>query len=231
MNPDNTKRLVYKPTHFELVKRAESWLIKNGFKCVIRDPFKAATREHPDVIGWKHGISVVIECKSSLADFRQDAKKPFRKCPELGMGQWRLFLAPKGLISLDQLPDKWGLLEATQKKIFRSHGVPMGNIWSPQPFTDFNGAAERDVLISALRRLEIRGHLPEIYDGIPHPSETNTRWRPYNMFNGDHQNCYVLVEFTHFTNSLKKYVQQYGPELLGETTEWKPTRYCLIPAF
>lgn len=230
-SPMNKKKPNYSPTHFELVKRAESWLKKNGFKCVIRDPFKAATREQPDVIGWKYGTSVVIECKTNQADFRQDMKKPFRQKPELGMGQWRIFLAPKNLIDVAALPKKWGLLEATERQVHRTHGVPKGNIWSNPPFTDFNSDAERLVLTSALRRLEIRGYLPDIYEGIPHALETNTTWRPYSQFDGNNQNCYLIIEFTHIKGTLKKYIHQVGPGLLGQSPDWEPTRYCLVPAF
>jgi len=212
-----------------LVIRAEYWLKSIGFKTVIRDPFKAATKEQPDVIGWRYGVSVLIECKSSFADFRKDQTKSFRQNPEKGMGQWRLYFAPKGLIEVTSLPEKWGLLETTQKKVFRTYGVPPGNIWSNPPFAKFNQEAERILLISALRRLEVRGYLPEIYDGIPNPREMSTRWYPFSSEVTSLASGHVIIEYTHQQTGLKKYCENsFDPESVP-LAGWKPTRYCAIP--
>ena len=220
----------YFPTHNELVLRAETWLKKNGFKVAIRDPFKAATSEFPDVIAWRYGVSVVIECKTSLSDFRQDRRKPFRKDPRKGMGQWRIYFAPKGLIQVESLPDRWGLIEVTPKQAFRTHGVPKGNIWSNPPFDDFNSEAERIVLTSALRRLEIRGHLDEIYDGLPSKEEVSTRWYPISRINPLSLPMNCLIEFIHNTSGHKKFEQlRVSEPFVAPKGEWMATRYCQSP--
>lgn len=84
--------------------------------------------EVPDAIGFRstghYDGSVVIECKTSRSDFLVDLKKnhrqdawgeEFRDDGIPGMGKWRYFLAPKGLIKKEELPARWGLLEVTPK--------------------------------------------------------------------------------------------------------------------
>lgn len=79
------------------------------------------TDEQPDVIGWVGlGYSWLIEVKVSRADFLKDKKKFQRLYPEKGMGDERYYLAPAGLIKLSELPDRWGLLEWSGGKIYRS---------------------------------------------------------------------------------------------------------------
>jgi len=74
--------------------------------------------ETPDIIGfYGSGASTLIEVKVSRADFRADAKKSFRREPGRGMGNTRYYLAPKGLLKPEELPIKWGLMEAFNGKI------------------------------------------------------------------------------------------------------------------
>ncbi|MCL1446451.1 hypothetical protein M3J55_29380, partial [Klebsiella quasipneumoniae] len=67
------------------------------------------------------------------------------------------------------LPAGWGLLHVVNGKVRKVHGWPAGNCcWgSPEdkPFTG-NKQVECDYMLSALRRMELRGHLNEIYDGV-----------------------------------------------------------------
>lgn len=155
--------------HGELVVRAEAWLKQQGCGVTIRDPFRAYTlnRELPDAIGWRGAISILIECKSSRSDFLADKRKSFRSDPAKGMGDWRFYLCPPDVIHAGDLPDGWGLLWATPKTIQKVHGVP-GNCgwWRGKPFEACK-RSETIMLASALRRMEIRGYLNEIYDGPP----------------------------------------------------------------
>ncbi len=159
--------------HNELCKLGEKWLRRMGCRVVLRDPFKAAvhTGECPDVIGWRDGHSVLIECKCSRGDFLADAKKKFRKEPAVGMGDARLFLAPLGVIKPDELPEGWGLLVAEDGKVRVESSYPhvyelgcwsskprpkgykkrMGVNWYPYPFTG-NKQCETVMLVSALAR-------------------------------------------------------------------------------
>ena len=161
-------------THGELVMKAEGWLRRQGCGVTIRDPFSACTvnGEKPDAIGWRDGLSILIECKASRADFHADKGKKFRAEPSTGMGDWRFYLCPPDVIRVDDLPEGWGLLWATPKTVKKVHGVP-GNCgwWHNRPFNPCK-RSESMMLVSALRRLEIRGHLPQIYEGLPVPSNT-----------------------------------------------------------
>ncbi|MCP3944994.1 MAG: hypothetical protein GY710_26450 [Desulfobacteraceae bacterium] len=66
-------------THDELIKIAEKWLLKRcGFAFRELTTFASET---PDVIGFRQGESILIECKTSRADFHADKKKIFRRRP------------------------------------------------------------------------------------------------------------------------------------------------------
>ncbi len=152
-------------THKMLVSKAEKWLKSQGCGVVFRDNLKAATHngELPDVIGWRDGLSILVECKNSRADFLADKAKPFRQTPEIGMGDWRFFLCPPDIIAVSDLPEGWGLLYAYPKQVKEIHGVP-GNCgwWRNKPF-EGNKRCETQIMYSALRRIVKLGHLDQIY--------------------------------------------------------------------
>lgn len=154
--------------HNMLCELGEKWLRRQGCRVVLRDPFKAAvyTGECPDVIGWRDGHSILIECKVSRSDFLADKKKKFRAEPAIGMGDARLFLAPPGVIRTDDLPDGWGLLIAEGDRVridseyprqyeVKSYGVTKKTRkcigWYPWPF-EGNKQCETVMLVSALAR-------------------------------------------------------------------------------
>src|SRR5690606_27972362 len=103
-----------KYTHPELVQIAEKWVKKNGF-AVVASELKTVIREIPDVVGFSASASIIIECKCSKSDFRADFKKPERIMEGKGIGNYRLYLAEKGVLCLDSIPEKWGLLEVNEK--------------------------------------------------------------------------------------------------------------------
>ncbi|MDK9356748.1 hypothetical protein [Lelliottia wanjuensis] len=158
-------------THDELCQIAYSFLKRNGFKVCFHDRFVAVTRtgEQPDAMGFRNFASCLIEVKCSRADFLADRKKPFRRMPSEGMGDWRFFMAEPGIIEVHELPAGWGLLHVVNGKVRKVHGWPQGNCcWAnpeDKPFTG-NKQVECDYMLSALRRMELRGHLKEIYDGV-----------------------------------------------------------------
>lgn len=107
-------------THAQLVALACKWVkytnARGGHGCSIAvpEPRGGWTGEAPDVIGYRFSGSwdqgtVVVECKTSRADFLANRAKPHRAGG--GMGNWRYFLAPEGLIAVQELPQHWGLLE------------------------------------------------------------------------------------------------------------------------
>jgi len=156
--PDVRRRSAVDPAHRDLVRLAEGWL-RNACGCgvVLRDPFWACveTGERPDAIGWRGAVSILVECKTSRADFLVDRKKPFRVRTELGMGDWRFYLCPPQIIQTEDLPLGHGLLWAEGRTVHQVHGVPLGNTrWvSDRPFLG-NKAAESAMLLSALRRCQ-----------------------------------------------------------------------------
>lgn len=154
-------------THQELVKIAEKWLL-NTRNCsfVFTELVCCASIEIPDAIGFHAGYSTLIECKTSRSDFFADAKKPFRRNPQMGMGSFRYYLCPKDVIQPDDLPEKWGLIWVGENGKARQIVGPKGNVWSVQRLFlhERNIQAEMGLMSSALRRLHLRGVLPLIYD-------------------------------------------------------------------
>jgi len=132
--------------HAALIDLAQKWLWKQGCSIVVTDMTHGG-RETPDAIGfYGAGSSILVECKASRADFRTDAKKPFRRDPQRGMGKLRYYLAPKGVICEDDLPEKWGLIEA--------HDGKLRVAIKAQPQHHYEGAREElQLLISCIRRI------------------------------------------------------------------------------
>lgn len=156
-------------THDDLVKKAETWLLKTKGCGFAFSDLRTINCETPDAIGFKSGMSILVEVKVSRNDFHADKKKIFRLNPSLGMGYFRYFLCPKGLIKPEDLPEKWGLLWANEKGVIRQKVGPKGNIWSSFDVAGFrfskrNTQAEMNMMYSALRRLQLRGVIEQIYD-------------------------------------------------------------------
>ncbi len=147
-------------THAELVERAERWLLRVMRCGFVLCELASDAREIPDAIGWRACHSYLIECKTSRSDYAADAKKPFRRKPEQGMGNYRYYMTPPALIAPEELPERWGLLEAysTRVKIVRA-AIPFQ---SPKI-----AVADRKILCSALRRVHLRDELWHIYEPWP----------------------------------------------------------------
>lgn len=64
-----------------------------------------------DVAGFRPDVLINIEVKVQRKDFTNERKKPHRKNPTLGAGDYRFYCAPVGLIQPDELSARWGLLE------------------------------------------------------------------------------------------------------------------------
>jgi len=136
--------------HTELVKRAVKWL-KYSKRCtiVINELKSSYVTESPDAIGFNGGISTLIECKCSRADFFQDSKKFFRQESKFGMGNIRYYMTPPQLIKPSELPTMWGLLEVYEAQVRIKHEAE---------FFDaeiVNKQGEVAFLTSVIRRLEI----------------------------------------------------------------------------
>lgn len=142
-------------SHAELVDRGRRWLRRQGCSVILHEPFRSGVLiEQPDAIGWREGASILIEAKTSRADFAVDAKKPHRVEPNRGVGDWRFFIAPAGLLKVEELPDRWGLIEVKGRRTLNTHGVPGNCFWYQHPFPEANKRAEIQLLISAIARPE-----------------------------------------------------------------------------
>lgn len=142
-------------SHRELVDRAFTYL-KFSFGCsVVFKERKTSISEEPDAIGFGGSSgTILIECKSSRADYLADAKKFFRRRPEEGMGYKRYYMAPVGLLGPTEIQDDWGLLEVYDKPPrLRSRTVKRAK--ESKAFFERNTEAEVRYLTSAIRRLDI----------------------------------------------------------------------------
>jgi hypothetical protein len=106
-------------THADLVARAARWLANTRRCSVVATERNAwGAGEAPDAIGWTcYGHSVLVECKTTVADFYSDQRKPGRRAGSLGMGRERFYLTPEGLLAGKYLPDGWGLLELRGRSV------------------------------------------------------------------------------------------------------------------
>lgn len=131
-------------THRELCEIAERWLLGTArCRVAIAEPNCIITAEQPDAIGFRGWCSVLVEAKTSRADFLADTKKPFRACPQKGMGDFRYYISEPEIILKDDPPERWGLL----------HVLPGGRvriIKHGERFYEANHGAERQLLTACL---------------------------------------------------------------------------------
>lgn len=151
--------------HKKLTAMGARWFRKNGFGVVTTELTSFGSRERPDVLAFRTGCSAVIEVKVSRADFRADRHKPERSAG--GLGIYRFYLCPEGMIAPEELPPKWGLLYAKGRSVVEVV-KGQGNLWpslrvSPEAeafmgnWRDFqhepDEAAEKGALYSIARQL------------------------------------------------------------------------------
>jgi hypothetical protein len=136
--------------HEKLVARAVHWLRSYGCGVVLSEQ-SSRNGETPDAIGWKRAChSVLVECKTSRADFLADRDKPFRRNPETGMGCERYYLAARGLLEPVELPAGWGLLEV------EGNGVHVVTPAAKKMRSAHGFRWEMNLLLVSLRRVEVR---------------------------------------------------------------------------
>lgn len=139
-------------THSALVQRAATWL-RNRLHCrVVLTEQTTGSGEIPDAIGWKYLTeSHLVEVKVSRADFFADKAKPFRCDPSLGMGTHRYFMAPSGVLKVEDLGancDGWGLLEVKGRSVYV--------LREATPHAIHNQAEEIAQLVQALAQAQLR---------------------------------------------------------------------------
>ncbi len=138
-------------THKQLVGVAYRYLM-NQFGChvVLAELASSSPGEIPDAIGWQYGsASTLIECKVSRSDFLADKHKPFRVQVEQGVGLFRYYMAPKGLLVPEEMPDGWGLLQVDgASRVYVSR--------KGKHFLQRNYRQEMRMMVGALRRVQLR---------------------------------------------------------------------------
>lgn len=113
--------------HYKLCCEGAKWLHKNmiqerdgswvGTCKIVAVELVTAGAENPDVWGLAGGNSAVIEVKTSRSDFLHDKKKLCRKMENYSCGNYRYYLVPEGLVSEEEIPEKWGLLYWTGTEV------------------------------------------------------------------------------------------------------------------
>jgi hypothetical protein len=152
-------------THPELCDFAVKWLMRPasqsgpGCSTAFSETKGDWNGENPDAIGFRAGVyaecSILMECKTSRADYMADFKKPHRINPATGMGQYRYYMAPEGILKPEELPTGWGLIEVTS----RGHIKPRtGHVFlrrdDPDPWKwERNHGAEWTLLARMLARV------------------------------------------------------------------------------
>lgn len=138
-----------KHVHAALVYRAASWLWRQG--CVlVATEFSTQLGETPDAIGWKkNGYSILVECKTSRADFLNDRKKRSRIDPETSVGLARYYFTVKGLIEDHrEIQEPWGLLEWDVLGKQRVYKVKESYVET------YSHRSEIEMLLSMIRRFD-----------------------------------------------------------------------------
>lgn len=144
--------------HQDLVTIAARWLKRQGFGVVATELATVGSSEQGDAIGFRTTCSALVEAKASRADFLADARKPHRAVG--GLGVYRFYLCPPGIIEVGDLPPRWGLLHVVGRGVVELLR-PTGNLWPSYgtavgDWERFQHApdesAERGVLYSIARR-------------------------------------------------------------------------------
>jgi len=117
-------------SHQELVSLVGKMLAKSHKFAVTE--VQTYSTELPDGFGWQNGqvhwldgkyvhkevgfiFTTLVEVKVSRADFLKDKKKPHRQ--GLGMGNYRYYCCPDGMIKPEELPENWGLFYERNGKL------------------------------------------------------------------------------------------------------------------
>ena len=119
--------------HDDIAEIGANWLRHNGYAYAFANMTSAVHGEQPDALGMNAwGESFLLEAKASRSDFLKDKKKHWRKDGN-GIGMYRGYITPKGLLKPEEIPYGWWLLEVHGKtkpviKVIKGEAYEMG--WS-----------------------------------------------------------------------------------------------------
>ena len=147
------------PLRDELLKAGIMFLRSHGFP--ITASLSDFGIEEPDIIGFSHEMSAVVDIRTKRSDFLR-RRLAIEDGDDTTLGNVRFFLTPIRMVRRDELPEGWLLLEYTGATIipydFRPEhhiGVILDN--HPMWRHESDAAAERDILYSIANRLtEVR---------------------------------------------------------------------------
>ena len=116
-------------THYNLCLLGAKWLrirkncerFEGRWKYVAVEVCVQAC-ENPDIWAFNGWSTIVVEVKTSRSDFLNDRKKVWYQPghEHTLAGNYRYYLAPKGMLNSDDLPEGVGLLEWDGKEIVRT---------------------------------------------------------------------------------------------------------------
>ncbi len=157
-------------THSDLNQIAKRWLLRAqsakgpGCKIAFVEVGALGDSERADAWGYRwdwDGGSVLVEVKISRSDFLRDKHKPHRQAG--GLGDFRYYMCPEGVITLDDLPERWGLLWVNKRghvKLMAGHICCLvGSSWGgDRPLVDLwrhdcNKDVERSLLAYLVHRV------------------------------------------------------------------------------
>lgn len=120
-------------THKELCDLGVKWLKRhsNGMGCqfAVSEIQTGYSGEQVDVFGYRcnppnYG-SFMVEVKVSRGDFLKDISKPHRLNPSTGVGKYRIYMCPEGVIQLDDIPHGWGLIWVNSRGHIKPQSLDM----------------------------------------------------------------------------------------------------------
>lgn len=139
--------------HKDLVELAENWLKDSKTEKDI--PFLqtcgaviaksgSSAKEQPYAIGFTFSTSILIEAKLNDSDLGADKRKTLHIDRDK-LGDYRFYIAPKGLVSADNIPNKYGLLEVDGSRV---------NIVKEPEYIGAQKESEVALLASVVRRFQ-----------------------------------------------------------------------------
>jgi len=135
-------------THKQLIAKAKNWLIgTKNCSIALTELVTTNITEIPDALGfYGKGATILLEVKVSKSDFLRDKTKSFRIYEEEGIGDYRYYYTPKGLLQIEELPEGWGLIE------FNGY---QSKIKKEAEYKTANKTNEVALLVSTIRRLQM----------------------------------------------------------------------------
>lgn len=106
--PKNPPKRKY--SHSEIQDVVAVYLMTAGRIRIVCKESKSKLKEVPDIFAVDRQGTYMVEVKVSHKDFLADNRKTFRRRPKEGVGKWRYYACPEGIIQPEEVPPRWGLI-------------------------------------------------------------------------------------------------------------------------